>query len=70
MELAKRVKRIPPYLFTVINEMKEKVAQERGDVVDLGMGNPDLHSFSYCRSFEGSGDGSLFSSLSPSSKRR
>ena len=42
MELAKRAKRIPPYLFTTINEMKEKVAQERGDVVDLGMGNPDL----------------------------
>ncbi|GAH07565.1 unnamed protein product, partial [marine sediment metagenome] len=42
MELAKRAKRIPPYLFTTINEMKEKVAQERGDVIDLGMGNPDL----------------------------
>ncbi len=42
MELAKRAKRIPPYLFTIINEMKEKVAQERGDVIDLGMGNPDL----------------------------
>ena len=42
MEPAERVKRIPPYLFTIINEMKEKIAQERGDVVDLGMGNPDL----------------------------
>jgi len=42
MQLAERVKRVPPYLFTTINEMKKKVAQEKGDVVDLGMGNPDL----------------------------
>lgn len=42
MELAKRTKRIPPYLFTTIDDMKRKIAQRRGDVVDLGMGNPDL----------------------------
>ncbi len=42
MQLAERVKRVPPYLFTTINKMKKRVVQERGDVVDLGMGNPDL----------------------------
>ena len=42
MQLAERVKRVPPYLFTTIDELKKRVAQKRGDVVDLGMGNPDL----------------------------
>jgi alanine-synthesizing transaminase len=37
-----RVSRLPPYVFAVINELKQ-VARRRGeDIVDLGMGNPDI----------------------------
>ncbi|MFC1808005.1 LL-diaminopimelate aminotransferase [Candidatus Omnitrophota bacterium] len=39
---ANRMRRLPLYLFTIIDDLKKK-AQERGvDVIDLGMGNPDL----------------------------
>ncbi|MBI4340918.1 MAG: aminotransferase class I/II-fold pyridoxal phosphate-dependent enzyme [Candidatus Omnitrophica bacterium] len=39
---ANRLKRLPLYLFTILDELKAK-AQARGvDVIDLGMGNPDL----------------------------
>lgn len=37
-----RVGRLPPYVFAIVNELKE-VARRRGeDIVDLGMGNPDI----------------------------
>jgi alanine-synthesizing transaminase len=37
-----RVGRLPPYVFAVVNELKQ-VARSRGeDIVDLGMGNPDI----------------------------
>ncbi len=37
-----RVGRLPPYVFAIVNELKE-VARSRGeDIVDLGMGNPDI----------------------------
>ena len=39
---ANRLKRLPMYLFKVLDELKAQ-ARERGiDVIDLGMGNPDL----------------------------
>jgi aspartate/methionine/tyrosine aminotransferase len=39
---ANRMRRLPLYLFTIIDGLKAK-ARERGvDVIDLGMGNPDL----------------------------
>jgi len=39
---ANRMRRLPLYLFTIIDELKVQ-AQEKGvDVIDLGMGNPDL----------------------------
>ena len=39
---ANRLKRLPLYLFTILDELKAQ-AQARGiDVIDLGMGNPDL----------------------------
>lgn len=41
MEEANRMKRLPMYLFTIIDELKRE-AQEKGiDIIDLGMGNPD-----------------------------
>jgi alanine-synthesizing transaminase len=36
-----RIKKLPPYVFAVINEMKAKARAANLDVVDLGMGNPD-----------------------------
>ena len=36
-----RIKKLPPYVFAVINEMKAKARAAQLDVVDLGMGNPD-----------------------------
>ncbi len=39
---ANRLKRLPLYLFTILDDLKAQ-ARERGiDVIDLGMGNPDL----------------------------
>jgi LL-diaminopimelate aminotransferase len=41
VELADRVKKLPPYLFVRLDEMK-KAAQNKGvDVIDLGIGDPD-----------------------------
>jgi len=39
---ANRLKRLPPYLFTIIDELKRKVRERGADLIDLGMGNPDL----------------------------
>ena len=36
-----RIRKLPPYVFAVINEMKAKARAAQLDVVDLGMGNPD-----------------------------
>jgi alanine-synthesizing transaminase len=36
-----RIKKLPPYVFAVINEMRAKARAEQLDVIDLGMGNPD-----------------------------
>src|ERR1700682_4777707 len=37
---AERVKRLPPYLFGKINELKYRKRRAGVDVIDLGMGNP------------------------------
>ncbi len=42
MHEANRLKRLPLYLFTVLDELKEKAKASGVDVIDLGMGNPDL----------------------------
>ena len=36
-----RIRKLPPYVFAVINEMKAAARAAQLDVVDLGMGNPD-----------------------------
>jgi aspartate/methionine/tyrosine aminotransferase len=38
---ANRLKRLPPYLFTIIDDLKRKVRERGADLIDLGMGNPD-----------------------------
>ncbi|MCI4625385.1 MAG: aminotransferase class I/II-fold pyridoxal phosphate-dependent enzyme [Candidatus Magnetoovum sp. WYHC-5] len=37
-----RIKRLPPYVFAVVNQMKIEARQKGEDIIDLGMGNPDL----------------------------
>ena len=40
IEVADRVKRLPPYLFARINAVKYQKRRAGDDVIDLGMGNP------------------------------
>lgn len=42
MHEANRLKRLPLYLFTILDELKEKAKAQGIDVLDLGMGSPDL----------------------------
>jgi alanine-synthesizing transaminase len=37
-----RLKRLPPYVFTIVNDLKVKARARGEDIIDLGMGNPDL----------------------------
>ncbi len=37
-----RVKRLPPYVFAIVNELKQQARRRGEDIIDLGMGNPDL----------------------------
>ncbi|MGC8718811.1 MAG: aminotransferase class I/II-fold pyridoxal phosphate-dependent enzyme [Thermodesulforhabdaceae bacterium] len=37
-----RMRRLPPYVFAQVNELKMKLRRAGEDIVDLGMGNPDL----------------------------
>jgi alanine-synthesizing transaminase len=42
MEEFHRVRRLPPYVFEVVNRAKAAARNAGADIVDLGMGNPDL----------------------------
>jgi LL-diaminopimelate aminotransferase len=42
IEKADRIKNLPPYLFAKIDQMKEEVKQTGADIIDLGVGDPDL----------------------------
>ncbi len=42
MEEFSRIKRLPPYVFQVVNELKMKLRRAGEDIIDLGMGNPDI----------------------------
>jgi len=37
-----RVRRLPPYVFEEVNRLKAKARNAGADIIDLGMGNPDL----------------------------
>ncbi len=37
-----RVQRLPPYVFSEINNLKAKLRGEGRDIIDFGMGNPDM----------------------------
>ncbi len=36
-----RIKRLPPYVFNIVNELKAKARSRGEDIIDFGMGNPD-----------------------------
>jgi alanine-synthesizing transaminase len=37
----RRIKRLPPYVFNIVNELKAEARARGEDVIDFGMGNPD-----------------------------
>jgi alanine-synthesizing transaminase len=37
-----KIRRLPPYVFEVVNRLKASARAEGADIIDLGMGNPDL----------------------------
>ena len=37
-----RIQRLPPYVFNIVNELKSKARAQGEDIIDFGMGNPDL----------------------------
>jgi len=36
-----RIKRLPPYVFNIVNELKAEARSRGEDIIDFGMGNPD-----------------------------
>jgi alanine-synthesizing transaminase len=42
MEEFHKVRRLPPYVFEQVNRLKATARAEGADIIDLGMGNPDL----------------------------
>jgi len=38
----RRIQRLPPYIFTIIDTLKIEARRAGEDIIDLGMGNPDL----------------------------
>jgi alanine-synthesizing transaminase len=42
MEDFHRIKRLPPYVFEEVNRAKAIARNAGADIIDLGMGNPDL----------------------------
>jgi alanine-synthesizing transaminase len=38
----RRIDRLPPYVFNVVNDLKASARRSGEDIIDLGMGNPDL----------------------------
>ncbi len=42
MHEANRMKRLPLYLFTIIDHLKDEAREKGIDIIDLGMGNPDM----------------------------
>jgi alanine-synthesizing transaminase len=37
-----RIKRLPPYVFAIVNSLKMEYRRKGEDIIDLGMGNPDM----------------------------
>ena len=41
MEEFRRIKRLPPYVFAIVNDLKAEARARGEDIIDFGMGNPD-----------------------------
>ncbi len=39
-----RIKRLPPYVFAEVNALKARARAAGADIIDLGMGNPDMQT--------------------------
>ena len=37
-----RIKQLPPYVFEEVNKLKAQLRAQKRDIIDLGMGNPDM----------------------------
>jgi alanine-synthesizing transaminase len=44
-----RIKRLPPYVFAEVNRLKAQARARGADIIDLGMGNPDLDAPQHVR---------------------
>ena len=42
IDIAQRLKDLPPYLFVEIDRIKKKLKSQGKDLIDLGIGDPDL----------------------------
>lgn len=42
MQQFARIHRLPPYVFATVNALKMEMRHQGADIIDLGMGNPDL----------------------------
>jgi len=42
MEEFSRIKRLPPYIFGIVGDLKHRARQAGEDIIDMGMGNPDI----------------------------
>ena len=42
MEEFPRIKRLPPYIFGIIGDLKQQARRAGEDIIDMGMGNPDI----------------------------
>jgi alanine-synthesizing transaminase len=38
----RRIERFPPYVFSIVNDLKMQARRGGEDIIDLGMGNPDI----------------------------
>ena len=36
-----RIKKLPPYVFSIVDQLKKQARRDGADVIDFGMGNPD-----------------------------
>jgi len=41
-KITSRIDRLPPYVFAVVNNLKMEARRRGEDIIDLGMGNPDM----------------------------
>ena len=44
-----RIKRLPPYVFAEVNNLKAKLRSRGKDIIDFGMGNPDMQTPKHIR---------------------